>query len=529
MNRQEHDPPTSWSQIFLPSKKWLILGMMIMLLQTPVCTICEDDDATTKTSSQTAPVPRPAAAVLRPGVEIRRVPRTDGRLEFTIQGFTDDPTVTQITLYWDGPPGAQNAEASYSGYVHENYARWDNMLVTNGSTAPVTIIYTPPAGVTTVVDKFSASSSGGVKTRATTTQLGGSLDRWRAGPAKPSPVPGTTAARLDDFYLWETTMWWYGVPGLTITANLCQDSVGLLQSDTAFVALRFPVQPPSLAYTDPYTLPVYFGDGYSPYLALLDERTTSTAILTTALEYKPQYLTFAENELPLAPGEHWLTLGAVTSPALDCAGLPSLPPDEWEVQANVWLDFDGGRDVGRGAVLPLYYCYEGQAPPGQLVSADATSYQGWNITCLGPHYLTLRDGPDNWELAGQVGAWITPTQVISFPHTIYNWTFTPPMPLTFTMEASCTLDAGWAFYADKQGQTPLAGPIRVDDYLDFWVFGQTPADAAPGAYELFITARTDDTAPAWQQTTDLMWVGNWVAPPLPSWWHRLCLPLVLRQ
>ena len=337
------------------------------------------------------------------------------------------------------------------------------------------------------------------------------------------------AARQDDYYRWQITNW-VDVPSLALTADLCQDGVDLLQSDTVFIALRFPVQPPPLAETDPYTLPVSFGDGYSPYLSLLDMRSMPVStILTAPLEYKPWYLTFAENELPAAPGERWLALGAVTSPTITCAGLPELAAGEWEVQADVWLDFGGVQDTGLGAVLPIYYCYEGQAPPGQLMGSDATSYQGWGITCLGPRYLTLRDDlGSNWKLTGESSAWLTPTQVISFSHTLYNW-MPYPQPLTFTLEATSTLPAGWAFYADPAGQTPLAGPVQVDNQLEFWVFGQAPADAADGPYELFVTARTSDTLPADQQATDLMWVGDWVAPPPSPFMHRVYLPLVQKS
>jgi len=379
-----------------PLRRRLIALGLVLLALALMANDCPYNKKT-NSSADTRQVARRLLPRRNPRIEVRRVPRTDGRIEFTIQGFSNgDPLTQHITLSWHCHYTIQDIQISGDGEVLGHGAVWP-LLPTNtyGETPQVTVTYTPPAGVTKVVDEFTARSNSDVlpATQAVTTLLGGSADRWLAGAAQ-SP-PAAAAARLDDYYLWETTMW-YGAPGLTMTVDLCQDGVGLLQSDAAFVALRFPVQPPSLAYTDPYTLPVCFGGGYSPYLALLDERAIpAVPLLTTTLEYKPRYLTFAENELPAAPGEHWLTLGAVTSPALDCAGLPALLPGEWELQANVWLDFDGGRDVGRGAVLPLYYCYEGQAPPGPLVGADVASYQGWNITCLGPHYLTLRDGPDD--------------------------------------------------------------------------------------------------------------------------------------
>jgi len=354
-------------------------------------------------------------------------------------------------------------------------------------------------------------------------------------------VPTTEVSRLAvagspgqaaDYYLWRVASW-YGSDEVAMSPDACQDGMSFLQSDTAFIALRAPVYTTTLAWAEPCTQPVVFRGPYTSTLTLLDERASpATRLFTVPLELRAGRHPFLESALPPAEGERWVALGVAITPTVDCSGVPVMGQD-WELEVNLYLDFGGSLDAGHGQTLPIYYCYEGQNAPFFLGSpgahADATSYQGWGITCLGPHYLTLRDGPDDWELAGMGGAWITPTQVISFPHTLYNWTLTPPRPLTFTLEASSTLAAGWSFYADPQGQTPLAGPIRVDDVLEFWVFGQAPAGAAPGAYELFVIARTADITPASQQATDLLWVGDWVAPPLPPWWHKLYLPLVLKN
>jgi len=69
----------------------------------------------------------------------------------------------------------------------------------------------------------------------------------------------------------------------------------------------------------------------------------------------------------------------------------------------------------------------------------------------------------------------------------------------------------------------------VDDTLEFWVFGQAPAGAADGSYNLFVTARTEDALPASQQAANLLWVGDWVAPPPGPFPHRVYLPLVVRS
>jgi hypothetical protein len=339
------------------------------------------------------------------------------------------------------------------------------------------------------------------------------------------------APQQDDYYLWETVMWHY-TEGLTLTAELCHDYAHLFDPDTAFVALRFPVQPPTLPYSAPYTLPVSFRNDASPHAVLLDERAFPvTSILTVPLEYKAQYLTFAENELPSAPGEHWLTLGAVSSPTIeiDCDSLPDLADSEWEVRTRVWLDFGGVQDTAMGHMLPLNYCYEGQELPSamsQALGQAGISYQGWGITCVGPHYLTLLDWPD-WELTDQSGAWITPTQSVTFTHRIYKSTF---KPLSFTLEVSSTLDAGWVIYDGQVGQTPVPDPLRVDSGAThyFRVVGQAPVGTADGSYTLFVTARTDDTLPALRRVSDLMWVGNWVAPPGGTQSFSIYLPLVVK-
>jgi hypothetical protein len=319
----------------------------------------------------------------------------------------------------------------------------------------------------------------------------------------------------------------------TMTTNLCQDQMALLQGGHTFLALRFPVLPPTLSYTEPYTLPVVG-------LSRLNLKDTSvwppTLVFTVPLEYKPEYAIFLENELPAAPGEHWLALGVVTTPTVDCASVPTLT--DWEFQAEVWLDFGGTQDAGRGRLLPRYYCYEGQTPPPLLprAAADSTAYQGWGITCVGPHPLYLESYVRPLELYGVHRAWITPTQTISFSHSIVNWTLTP---LTVVLTHSSTLGLPWGFYsgtvdAPDVPLVPITGPFQVKPFgpnppYNFWAITTVPADVPAGAETLVITA-TDVISPtrvAW--TSDLAWVGDWVAPPGPPLWYRLYLPLVLRQ
>jgi len=505
-----------------------LISLLAVVALMGSLTNCDCEDGKSKKSDSTAQVS--GQPPKRYALDVQNPAGNTFQVMVTSPG---PPHGSEVHVFWYIPDGATNVQTNPpAGNAGKGCVAW--VLPVNpdtGKTMPVSVNYTAPPG-SQVTDTFMVWGpfyTSTARSFARTVSGQGAQAMASAGllPAR-SP-----AARQAGYYRWQTTTL-VAAPGLALTADLCQDGVDLLRSDTAFIALRFPVQPPPLADTDPYTLPVCLGDGYSPYLGLLDERSVpATTILTAALEYKPRYLTFAENELPAAPGEHWLALGAVTSSTVGCAGLPELPAGQWEVQADLWLDFGGLQDTNLGAVLPIYYCYEGQASPIPLgvlgARASATSYQGWGITCLGPDSLTLRDGPGDWELAGEGIGWVTATQTISFAHTLYNWTLYPHPPLTFTLEATSTLPAGWAFYADPAGQTPLVGPVRVDDYLEFWVFGQAPADAADGPYELFVTARTGDALPADQQATDLMWVGDWVAPPPSPFLHRVYLPLVQKS
>jgi hypothetical protein len=198
--------------------------------------------------------------------------------------------------------------------------------------------------------------------------------------------------------------------------------------------------------------------------------------------------------------------------------------------------------------LPIYYCYEGQVPPAALAGVSrllgagvaATTYQGWGITCLGPHPLRLHGDPPmpGFEIGSTHTGWITPTQPITLSHYVLNLS---NAPVTLTLSYSSSLDLPWGIYSGTwQAPTlplvPITEPLRLKaptggmrDVRTFWLIGSAPAGTPAGAETLIITAR-DVTSPArsvW--TSDLVWVGDWVAPPTPIHWRALHLPLLLRR
>jgi len=202
----------------------------------------------------------------------------------------------------------------------------------------------------------------------------------------------------------------------------------------------------------------------------------------------------------------------------------------WMFEAEFWLDLGGTPDAGVGATLPLYACYKGQTPP---LLTRLASYQDWGITCLGPQPISLEEVP-RIELAETHSAWITPTQTITFYHTIRNWT---GITRTVTITHTSTPTLPWQFYtafeSDPNTLVPLTSTIELPSKFwkirPLWAKVTVPENTPAGAATLIITA-TDVTSPTLSTwTSDLAWVGEWVAPPLPPWEkYKVYLPLVRR-
>ena len=353
-------------------------------------------------------------------------------------------------------------------------------------------------------------------------------DRW------PELLVGGMAPQ-QDYHLWEIHQWFDPVD-VTMTATLCQDWVDFWQEGTTFVALRFPDLSATPPYTGSYALPVVFRGEYSPTLHLLDDRGgwPGTAILTAPLEYKPERFTFLENELPSAEGEHWLALGVSSSPPITCPEGLEIGGGDWNVGVEAWLDFGGEEGDCEDCVLALYYCYEGEEAPlssalrAQALGAGlgATSYQGWGITCMGPHPLRLRGGgtPDPaFVLYGMHTADISPTQTISFSHAVRNL---GSDPVAVTLDYTSSLGVPWGIYSGTEDGpdlplVPITESFTLSPELEwpantrhFWMIAEVPT-GAQGAETLLITA-TDVTSPTLSTwTSDLLWVGDWMPPSPP--------------
>ena len=446
----------------------------------------------------------------------------------------DNHVPDRVTISWMPPPGATNVQVHPppTSIEPDGTHVWELPVDYDGNAKPIVLTYDRPEEVSQTVDTAVAQRPD------TGEQVASSLARPQ-GPAPPRSAPPAasgppapsrgTGRPQDDYFAWRVRI--DVLSEETLTTDLCQDVLDFLQEGTSFVAFRFPLQPVDLPPTADYTLPIVFRGAYSPTLGLHDLRT-GTNIITIPLEYKPRHFTFLENELPAASGERWLALGARIAPRVTCPAGLQLDRVFYEAYGTGYLDLGGEPDTCAGCTLPLYYCYEGQEAPLMTSflsrslggAASLTSYQGWGITCLGPQPLKLQEptvAPISLILSAT--GWVTYTQAISLWHRVSNNTMSP---LTVTLAHTSSLGLTWGIYSGTKQRpdiplVPITGPIQLAPVMsypqnqrNFWLIANVPAGAEAGADTVYITATAalSPTFSTW--VTDLVWVGDWVAPPL---------------
>ncbi len=519
-------------------RNMLILVALLLFALSLACNpfgYVDPPEGVTQSSVNHSSPPRPPG----PKLNVRNIGGI-GENRFAIKAYAPGPPYPSTLFVWWEPSNSNrvtSVQPSHSQYIAYNTTggvAWNLPVDPNtGETPEVTIQYTA-AGWTgaNLVDTF------GARDNSTFTATNQSITRPPSGGGSQATESGAPlvkvhptqplSAQNDTYYLWQIWQHFWPTSAMTMTASICQDQVDLLQSGNTFFAMRFPVSP-TLPYTAPYPLPLVTGPiTYTPHLNLKYASAPYTTVLTVPLELKPGYLGFLENRMPQAPGEHWMAMGAVTTPTVSCSSVPTMT--NWMYEAEFWLDLGGTPDAGVGATLPLYACYKGQTPP---LFAGLASSQDWGITCLGPQPISLEDVP-RIELAGTHTAWITPTQTITFYHYIRNWTgITRTVTITHTSTPTLPWQLYTAFEADPNTLVPLTDTIDLPASFwkirPLWAQATVPENTPAGAATLVITA-TDVTSPTLSTwTSDLVWVGEWVAPPPPPWErYKVYLPLVIR-
>jgi hypothetical protein len=406
----------------------------------------------------------------------------------------------------------------------------------------ITVFYDAPqlpAGETTTKMTSTASITAPNGDTDTTTMVTWVKDWFKSSSAPIASGETTetqTAPQAGNYY-----RWYIGtgstVGGVRLTTQLCEQWAAVTDPSKAFIAVRFPLLNATPPYTDSYSLPVVFSSAYSPTLALQDERTwPSTTLLTVPLQYRPEYHTFVNAELPWEDDERWFALGVKQSTSISCPQGMDLPAGKWGIFGHLWLEFRGQSCAN--CTLPVYLCYEGQELPSLASAAarasgvTAASYQGWGITCLGPILVPLEDysPPMPFYLYGTYSTVVTPTQQVRFLHHLYRGLGTAPQA---TLSVSSTLHASWGFYECTEPGEPLV-PIQQPISLAQWqsrtfcIVGTVPADAH-GPHSLTITATPVTNPSQVAQVSDVLWVGDWEEPPPPPRWYYIRFPVVIIQ
>ncbi len=459
------------------------------------------------------------------------------------------PAPDSVDLHWSPPPGSTNFDWDFPPdnpggpppYV------WSGL----GPYVAVDVTFNMPEmpdletgeSVDVVENLVSTHSDGSASAAQMSTSVI-KFNRADALPGQTKPLPqGQAPAKQPaapdaDVDVWQTKLW-LDVKGITLTTTFCQDWLDFLQGDEAFLAARMPMPIP-LVPTHSYTIPIAYRGDTTPVLELINYDSFGV-VITLPLELRPERATFLANELPSAPGERWVALGLDPAPASCPSGL-ELGSGNWGLRGTAWLDMNDLPNNCEGCTVQVYYCYEGQEQPMmpaalQRIAAGAASralgsgaglqtYQGEGITCIGPQPLPLKPG---LELTTVGTAHITPTRPISFHHLLITQG-TAEIDLTM----GSNLAADWGLYeGDVQGPyvplQPITPPLTVYGFAEFWAVGEVPSDTQDGPYSLFITATlvSSPSVSAW--TSDFMWSGGWVAPPVaPDAAYHVYLPLVTK-
>jgi hypothetical protein len=329
-----------------------------------------------------------------------------------------------------------------------------------------------------------------------------------------------TAPLTDTIPIWHVFLY-YRVPEVVLTTDLCQDTTDLLRSEDAFIAVRFPK--PTVPVTESIPLPLMY-DPFFPSTFLLRDFDTAQNVISSTLEYRPERMTFAQNALPAATDEYWVTLGAAAAASTCPAGL-NVAAGRWVARASFALDLSNLPDNCANCELLYYVCYAGQNEPlaalaTTLAGAMSETYQGEGITCVGAGALQLTDSAGKWEFSGTPWAYISPT-ITTTVALHYAFRNIQEIPLQVTsIPFTATVEAGWQWYAGDNAEPyldqPLAFPFTVDAQMngtDLWLVGTLPAETADGAYTVQATAHTDAAPFTWVAASQI-WVGDWVAPPL---------------
>jgi hypothetical protein len=162
-------------------------------------------------------------------------------------------------------------------------------------------------------------------------------DRLNVGYETPHQSPSIQpATKQQEFVsLWDIELWTDQVD-IPLTTSLCQDWRDFLQSDEVFLALRVPISPTN-TISKSFPLPIYWDNQNPSTISIEEYGLWGTTVISMPLEIRTERLSFAQENLPAAEGEFWLTLGAGESGATCPDGL-DIPKNDWGLLSKIKLD-----------------------------------------------------------------------------------------------------------------------------------------------------------------------------------------------
>jgi hypothetical protein len=192
----------------------------------------------------------------------------------------------------------------------------------------------------------------------------------------------------------------------------------------------------------------------------------------------------------------------------------------------------------------MYYCQDGQtAPPvGSLgwsllavqQGSDAVpSTQLQGVTCLGPQEHSLDTMPVI-NVGNPNTVWnVFPGDEVRLRHYVQVIGLAPT--ITFGIDAD-KAGFGWRLFkgdenAPSATEVDTSKPYTASPRTEhFWLVGAVPTGTTPGATSLTFRVTKGADPSIHSSSTDMLWVGQWVAPPTPvAARYDVYLPLVTRQ
>jgi hypothetical protein len=528
------------ARVRVPRRRLVIGAAQAVLLLFLVGADCADKQVGTTLQAQLADGIAPEVSVRAVGQKVALTPAGAAHRGVFVQcpkpGGPD-----AVTVLWYPPAGASSIAfpdvqpTNPQGPAPYEFADVAVSDVADAqAAASLTVDYAAPAppqplGAQTVVDVFTAVTAAGNRYSAsfadTEVAPGGA-------PVAAAPRAGTSAvARVSARAVQGGGYsWWAETQGLTPVSSvpldqaLCQSWADLFQGGTFFVALRFPVQTPdaSDARSAPLPLVVPAAEASAPRLELRATDPTPATVFGVPLELRPDRLAFAENNLPHAEGERWLTLAPAAQPAAVCpAGLTG----NWALQADFALDLGGTASSCAECTIQEYLCYEGADAPFMFASSALgaqSTYQGAGTTCVGPMALRLVGDPPSppFTLEGAGLARTSADALVQFGHTLHGL-LAGDTETTARLTATSALGLSWQLYSDSALQhqiTDIPVTISGSAQFDFWAAAHVPFEFS-GQDSVTIVATSTAPGAAHTWTSDHFWAGAWTPPPLPPELH----------